>query len=225
MLTWRPSTRTRTSSSRGTSPTQPQTTINTTITHKCDTQTPITPTKPTPTHSIQVSSGYELFTRAKYFGGDFDDYGASLIADPSDPTAVYGIGTSLSPLFISNTGPLELLPDTAKAGRPHAWVVRMDGPSSSIMWARSLGSIVYTNGTAPKLAVHGPSKALYVTGASFLAFGGQQQPSTILRLDTGTGDVVWARSLPQAWAVAVQQATGQPFVAGCVWVVVWGFGG
>lgn len=176
--------------------------------------------KPTPTpHSIQVSSGYEIFTRAKYLGGDLEDYGASTVADPSDPTAVYSLGTSLSPVFSLNTGPLELLPGTEADGTTHAFLVRLDGPTSRLLWAKSLGPIVPMNGTAPKLAVHGPSKALYVAGASFLSFppaAGNGQSSTVLRLDTDTGDVVWARNVPQAWALAVQPTTGQPFVAGCV---------
>ena len=166
--------------------------------------------KLTPTsHSIQVSSGYEIFTRAKYLGGDLEDYGASTVADPSDPTAVYSLGTSLSPVFSLNTGPLELLPGAEADGATHAFLVRLDGPSSRLLWAKSLGPIVPMNGTAPKLAVHGPSKALYVAGASFLSFppaAGNGQSSTVLRLDTDTGDVVWARNVPQAWALAVQPA-------------------
>lgn len=177
---------------------------------------------PHPTNSLQTSSGYEIFTRAKYFGGDFDDFGAEVITDPSDPTAVYGVGLSLSPVFVVGMGPLELVEKTTP---PHAWLVRMDGPSSRILWTRSLGSVAGVTGSTPRLAIDGASKALYVSGATFLSLppttgGGSGTASTVLRVNTANGDIVWARNVPQAWGVTVQRATGQPFVAGYVCICV-----
>ena len=180
-----------------------------------------------PTHSLQVSTGHELFARTKYFEGDRDDLGAHLITDPSDPTALYAVGLSLSPLFLTPTGAALPLPPGTRP--PHAWIVRMDGPSSQVRWVKSLGSIASSNATVPRLAVDGASGALYISGATFLSIpasagagGGGPPASTVLRVDAATGDLVWARAIPQAWAVAIQPTTGQPFVAGCVFVF---FGG
>jgi hypothetical protein len=112
---------------------------------------------------------------------------------------------------------MDLLPGTRA---PHAWLVRMDGPSSRILWVRSLGSVGSLDATAvPHLAVDGANQALYVGGATFLSIppsGGGRGPSTVLRIDTDSGAVVWARAVPQATAVALQPTTGQPFVTGCV---------
>ncbi len=120
-----------------------------------------------PTHSLQVSTGHELFARTKYFEGDRDDLGAHLITDPSDPTALYAVGLSLSPLFLTPTGAALPLPPGTRP--PHAWIVRMDGPSSQVRWVKSLGSIASSNATVPRLAVDGASGALYISGATFLS--------------------------------------------------------
>lgn len=110
---------------------------------------------------------------------------------------------------------------------PHAYVVRMDGPTSKVLWVRSLGSVAGVNAT--RLAVDKGSKALYVTGPGFLSLPpsegeGIGSVSTVLRLDTESGVVVWAKSVPQVWAVAMQPGSGQPFVAGSVHVVCVGVG-